>query len=144
MQETFEPEAPSLGQEWDTALGRVDDVVARHNPTASPEELAKLAETTSSALEDLAASDQLKFVLTATDDGKETRTVEPAWAETSGFGLQASEFAELLGVQEADEFDRLDPKAEWFLSTLADAANKPISALINGQYMPVVLPAVEG
>lgn len=140
MTQTSETQTLPLDVYWQAAQSRVTDVVKRHNPTANEEELGRLSETANGALVNLATSDQLKFVLTTKEDGSQDRTVEPVWAETPGFGIAASEFAELLGLEDASEFDLLDPTSNWFLSTLADATRKPISALINGEYIAPVMP----
>src|SRR3972149_12117968 len=96
MPETLEADAPPLDQHWEAALQRVDGVVARHNPEATAEERAELSEATQETVHNLAESKQLKFVLTTLDKDRVSRTIEPDWAETPGFGLPASVFAEIM------------------------------------------------
>lgn len=135
------PQDEVLSSNWEAALSRVDGIVARKYPDATAEELISLADSAKTNVRTLAEADQLKFVLTSLDDGRQSRTIEPEWAETPGFGLPIADYAEAMGLAEPGEFDRFDPSAEWFIPKLANSAGKSVSALIDGLYIPPVMPS---
>ena len=133
----------AIGKQWEAALARTDRIVKRNNPEASDTDIAGLNERTKQSILDLAGSDMLKLVVTTGTGGHDTRTVEPGWAETPGFGIPASTYAELMGLDEPTSFDHLEPVSGGLVEAIADSADKPVSALIDGQYIEPVNPVVK-
>lgn len=137
MAEGAKEDTITLDPQWEAAIGRVDSVIAKYNPSKHTDELRQLQEGTKGVIHDLAESTSIKYVVTAVD-GREIRTVEPETSETHGFGIPVREFKEIMGISR--DWEHLDPKTE-LPHAIADASNKPVSALINGEYVSLVQPS---
>ena len=132
-------EAP-LAEQWQRAIALAPAVLKGRDPKITDEKLAEQVGAVEAALEDFAHSDALKLVTWTGEDGAERRSVETADAETPGFGLEADLYAGVMGLSEPHYFKHGDPTSDELLGTLADVSQKPVSALVQGQYLPPVAP----
>jgi hypothetical protein len=137
--ESIESEAP-LGEQWQRAIDLAPAVLKGRNPKITDEKLAEEQQAVETALHDFADSNTLKLVAYATPDGQEHRTIEPDWSETDGFGLPVDVFAGVMGLDTPHIYEHGDATSEELLGALADAAQKPVSAMVNGQYIGAVAP----
>jgi hypothetical protein len=133
------PEAP-LDERWQRAIANAPAVIKGREPKITDEKLAEEVQAVETALHDFADSKTLKLVTYATEDGKENRSIEPDWSETDGFGLPVDLYAGVMGLDTPHIFQHGDATSEELLGSLADASQKPVSAMVNGQYIPPVAP----
>ena len=133
------PEAP-LDEQWQRAIANAPAVIKGREPEITDDKLAEKVRAVETALHDFADSETLKLVTTTTEDGQENRSIEPDWSETDGFGLPVDIFAGVMGLDTPHIFQHGDATSEELLGALADASQKPVSAMVNGQYVAPVAP----
>lgn len=133
------PELP-LEERWQRAIANVPAVIKGRELDITDEKLTKEVEAVEAAIHDFAESKSLKLVAYSGEDGQEHRSIEPDWSETDGFGLPVDMFAGIMGLDTPHIFEHGDPTSEDLLGALADATQKPVSAMVNGQYVAPVSP----
>ena len=139
LEEASTPEAP-LDERWQKALANAPAVIKGREPKITDEKLAEEVAAVETAIHDFADSKSLKLVVYSGEDSQEHRSIEPDWSETDGFGLPVDMFAGVMGLDTPHIFQHGDATSEELLGALADASQKPVSAMVNGQYVPPVVP----